>query len=110
MFLEPILEQPITSEHRTTAPSLTFGNVRRSGPTPTGSKSRSIYQRAADQQSGTKELRTEIPAGQPGGCSLSNSTERLLGVSFSTGRGKLQIQRRPRRPVSDGRPEKGGLS
>jgi hypothetical protein len=38
VFLEPILEQPITSEHRTTAPSLTFGNVRRSGPTPTSSK------------------------------------------------------------------------
>ena len=43
MFLEPILEQPITSEHRTTAPSLTFGNVRRSGPTPTGSGKIVLY-------------------------------------------------------------------
>jgi hypothetical protein len=82
VFLEPILEQPITSEHRTTAPSLTFGNVRRSGPTPTGSGKIVLYptNELPDQQSGTKELRTEIPAGQPGGCSLLNSTERLLGV------------------------------
>jgi hypothetical protein len=28
----------------------------------------------------------------------------------ATGRGKLQIQQRPQCPVSDGRPEKGGLS
>jgi hypothetical protein len=35
-FSNRFLEQRITSERRTTAPSSTFGNVRRSGPTPTG--------------------------------------------------------------------------
>lgn len=31
-------------------------------------------------------------------------------VSIATGRGKLQVQSCPQCPVSDGRPEKGGLS
>jgi hypothetical protein len=31
-------------------------------------------------------------------------------VPIATGRGKLQIKPRPQYPVSDGRPEKGGLS
>ena len=46
--------------------------------------------------------------GPPEGACCSG--QNVPGGSFATGRGKLQVQQCPQCPVSDGRPEKGGLS
>jgi hypothetical protein len=43
------------------------------------------------------------------GCLRRNLLKVCFG-SIATGRGKLQVQPCPQCPVSDGRPEKGGLS
>jgi hypothetical protein len=73
-------------EHRT-APSSAFDNCGGRGVNPDRSRKNCAcqlsYQRAADQKSGTQELRIEIPAGQPDGCSLLDRTERLSGA-FAT--------------------------
>jgi hypothetical protein len=45
--------------------------------------------------------------GPPEGACCSG--QNVPGGSFATGRGKLQVQQCPQCPVSDGRPEKGGL-
>jgi hypothetical protein len=53
---------------------------------------------------GLFKLRSRSCLAGPGTCSDVRSG------SFSTGWGKLQVQQCPQCPVSDGRPEKGGLS
>jgi len=45
----------------------------------------------------------------PRHCSLSRTGVDDRFGSIATGRGKLQVQPCPQCPVSDGRPEKGGL-